>query len=225
VQLVNVQGIGIITMAQYQVLLARTQQQNLQGAGQLAATQAARRPGSAGATGPAAAAAAAATAAAAGKKPGTPAGALTSAGSAGSLSLLERQAQQQRQGVPGAQMPITAAQLGQQRPQGPAAYALQAAGIRPGMYGQQGMPGVRPAGSVVPNSISHEVQVHLASLKPGEAPKVAAPDGYEWVLCASRQGTGPAWYALPRAAAAAHNAQVRRLCSGMIQGGLASRGS
>jgi hypothetical protein len=114
--------------------------------------------------------------------------------------------------VPGALTAAQLVQLQQQRPQGPAAFAaLQAAPMRPvGMYGQQGMPGVRPGAPALQGSIAREVSQHLALLKPGEAPRVAAPEGYEWVLCASREGTGAAsWYALPRAAAAAHNAQVR----------------
>jgi hypothetical protein len=130
--------------------------------------------------------------------------------------------------VPGAQMPNTAVQLGmvgQQRPQGPAAVfaAMQGSGIRPGMYGQPGMPGGRPAGAVVPGSAAHLAQQHVASLKPGEAPRIAAPDGYEWVLCASKEGTGQAWYALPRASAAAYNAQVRSVQTSAS--GSASRGS
>jgi hypothetical protein len=112
------------------------------------------------------------------------------------------------------QLPIAAAQLaqlGQQRPPVQPGYPnLQMAGLRTGMYGQPGLPGGRQAAPLMPNSTAALVQQHLATLREGEAPKIAVPDGYEWVQCGTRDGSpGVAWYALPRASAAAYRAQVR----------------
>jgi hypothetical protein len=77
------------------------------------------------------------------------------------------------------------------------------------MYGQPGgMPGVRPAAGLMPGSSAALAAQHLATLAPGEAPKIAAPDGFEWVQCGARDGSGMSWYALPRASAAAYRAQV-----------------
>ncbi|KAF6259275.1 hypothetical protein COO60DRAFT_1023184 [Scenedesmus sp. NREL 46B-D3] len=191
------------TVSQNPQLLAAFMQQQ-QRAQLAAAAQAGQRPVSAGA-------AASSAAAAAGKKQGTasPAGALTSQGSAGNLSLSERQAQQQQQRQISA---VQLAQLGQQRPPGQAAYpSLQMAGPRPSLYAQPGMAGVRPAAALVPNSAAALLQQHLAGLAPGEAPKIAAPDGYEWVQCASRDGPGAvSWYALPRVSAAVYRGQVAK---------------